>query len=81
MATRSASATAWVADRYGDVVWRPPPSFNAPMAEAATVTVCEDRDLVPRGELARQQIGISAVYVDRVVVQPSVPMQSWREAN
>lgn len=72
---------ASAADRYGNLTWEHPSSFNATMAGAATVTIAEVERLVPLGELTPGEIEIPGVFVDRVVVRPSVPMTWWTEAN
>ncbi len=72
---------AAAADRYGNLVWEHPSSFNATMAGAATVTIAEVERLVPLGELTPREIEVPGVRVDRVVVRPAVPMASWREAH
>ncbi|MDZ7729399.1 MAG: CoA-transferase [Dehalococcoidia bacterium] len=51
------------------------------MAGAATVTIAEVERLVEPGELGPADIEIPGALVDRVVVRPSVPMTSWREAH
>lgn len=72
---------ASAADRYGNLVWEHPSSFNATMAGAATVTIAEVERIVPLGELGPTEIEVPGVFVDRVVVRPSVPMASWKEAH
>jgi 3-oxoacid CoA-transferase A subunit len=70
---------AYRADRYGNLVYRGPSTFNATMAGAARVTIVEVEELVPLGTLEPQQIVTPGVYVQRVVVRPSTPSQSWQE--
>jgi 3-oxoadipate CoA-transferase, alpha subunit len=72
---------ASAADRYGNLTWEHPSSFNATMAGAATVTIAEVERIVPLGDLAPGEIEIPGVFVDRIVVRPSEPMRSWREAH
>ncbi|MGE3694433.1 MAG: CoA transferase subunit A [Dehalococcoidia bacterium] len=72
---------AAAADRYGNLVWEHPSSFNATMAGAATITIAEVDRLVDVGALGPSEIEVPGVLVDRVVVRPSVPMKSWREAH
>lgn len=72
---------AYAADRHGNLVWDHPSSFNATMAGAATVTIAEVDRLVPLGDLKPAEIEIPGAFVNRVVVRPSAPMTSWREAH
>ena len=67
------------ADRYGNLVYRGAPTFNATMAGAARVTIAEVDEIVPLGELTPEQIVTPGVYVQRVVVRPTEPATSWRE--
>jgi 3-oxoacid CoA-transferase A subunit len=67
------------ADRYGNLVYRGAPTFNATMAGAARVTIAEVDEIVPLGELEPEQIVTPGVYVQRVVLRPAVPAKSWRE--
>ena len=69
------------ADRYGNLVWEHPSSFNATMAGAATITIAEVDRLVDVGDLGPAEIEVPGVLVDRVVVRPPVPMKSWREEH
>lgn len=69
------------ADRLGNLVWDHPSSFNATMAGAATVTIAEVEEVVADGELRPGEIEVPGVFVDRIVVRPSTPMTSWREAH
>jgi 3-oxoacid CoA-transferase A subunit len=69
------------ADRYGNLTWEHPSSFNATMAGAATVTIAEVERVVPLGDLKPGEIEIPGVFVDRVVIRPPTPMTSWREAH
>jgi 3-oxoacid CoA-transferase A subunit len=70
---------AWKADRYGNLVFRGPRTFNETMAGAARVTIAEVDELVPLGDLAPDAIHTPGVYVQRVVVRPGVPPASWEE--
>lgn len=72
---------AAAADRFGNLAWDHPSSFNATMAGAATVTIAEVERLVPDGELGPAQIEVPGVFVNRVVVRPSTPMTHWTEAR
>ena len=71
---------AWKADRYGNLVFRGPRTFNETMAGAARVTVAEVDEIVPLGDLAPDRIQAPGVYVQRVVVRPSTPPATWEEA-
>lgn len=70
------------ADRFGNLVFHGPRSFNETMAGAATVTIAEVDEVVPLGTLEPDAIHVAGVYVQRVVVRPpdaaTVPV-SWRE--
>ena len=66
------------ADRYGNLVYRGPRTFNETMAGAARVTVAEVAEVVPLGELGPDAIHTPGVYVQRVVVRPSTPHDDWR---
>ena len=70
---------AWKADRYGNLVFRGPRTFNETMAGAARVTIAEVDEMVPLGDLAPDRIHTPGVYVQRVVVRPSTPPASWEE--
>ena len=72
---------AAAADRYGNLVWEHPSSFNATMAGAASVTIAEVDRLVDVGDLRPAEIEVPGVLVDRVVVRPAVPMKTWREEH
>jgi 3-oxoacid CoA-transferase A subunit len=69
------------ADRYGNLVYRGAPTFNATMAGAARVTIAEVDAIVPLGDLQPEHIVTPGVYVQRVVVRPTVPATSWREPH
>ncbi len=66
------------ADRYGNLVYRGPRTFNETMAGAARVTVAEVAEVVPLGDLGPDAIHTPGVYVQRVVVRPSTPHDDWR---
>ena len=66
------------ADRFGNLVFRGPRTFNQTMAGAAEVTVAEVEEVVPLGELGPDEIHTPGVYVQRVVVRPSTPHDDWR---
>ncbi len=68
---------AWKADRYGNLIYRGPRTFNETMAGAARVTVAEVDEVVPLGDLKPDQIHTAGVYVQRVVVRPSTPANDW----
>jgi 3-oxoadipate CoA-transferase alpha subunit len=67
------------ADRYGNLIYRGPSTFNATMAGAATVTIAEVDEVVPLGDLDPHRIVTPGVYVQRVVVRPRVPAASWEQ--
>ena len=66
------------ADRFGNLVYRGPRTFNETMAGAADVTVAEVREIVPLGDLGPDEIHTPGVYVQRVVVRPPTPHDDWR---
>ena len=66
------------ADRFGNLVYRGPRTFNETMAGAAGVTVAEVDEVVPLGDLGPDEIHTPGVYVQRVVVRPSMPHDDWR---
>ena len=68
---------AWKADRYGNLVFRGPRTFNETMAGAATITIAEVDEIVELGELQPDHIHTAGVYVQRVVLRPSTPVTSW----
>lgn len=68
---------AWKADRYGNLIFRGPRSFNETMAGAARITIAEVDEVVPLGDLKPEQIHTAGIYVQRVVVRPSAPVTSW----
>jgi len=70
---------ASAADRWGNLVYDQPPSFNHVMAGAATVTIAEVDHVVVLGDLRPEHITTSGVFVDRVVRVPARPMTSWKE--
>ena len=67
------------ADRFGNLIYRGPRTFNETMAGAAEVTIAEVEEVVPLGELAPDAIHTPGVYVQRVVVRPAAPRSDWRE--
>lgn len=71
---------ASAADRWGNLVYDQPPSFNHVMAGAATVTIAEVDHIVPLGDLLPEHITTAGVFVDRVVRVPAQPMSSWKES-
>lgn len=71
---------AWKADRYGNLVFRGPRTFNETMAGAARVTVAEVDEVVPLGDLAPDAIHTPGVYVQRIIVRPPIPPATWQEA-
>ncbi len=68
---------AWKADRYGNLIFRGPRTFNETMAGAARITIAEVDEVVPLGDLKPDQIHTAGVYVQRVVVRPAAPVTSW----
>lgn len=70
---------AYSADRYGNLAYRGPATFNATMAGAARITIAEVEAIVSLGELDPQRIGTPGVYVQRVVQRPKVPAASWEQ--
>jgi 3-oxoacid CoA-transferase subunit A len=70
---------AYQADRYGNLIFRGPRTFNQTMAGAATITIAEVDEVVPLGALGPDQIHTPGVYVQRVVVRPATPVSSWQD--
>ena len=70
---------AQAADRFGNLVYHGPRTFNQTMAGAATVTIAEVDEVVPLGALDGDAIHTPGVYVQRVVVRPRTPHASWQE--
>ena len=66
------------ADRFGNLVYRGPRTFNETMAGAAAVTIAEVDEVVPLGDLAPDAIHTPGIYVQRVVVRPSTPHDDWQ---
>ena len=63
---------AWKADTRGNLVFRRTAlNFNADMAKAGRVCVAEVEEIVEAGELDPDEIHVSGVYVDRLVLGPS----------
>lgn len=71
---------ATYADRWGNLFFDQPASFNHTMAGAATVTIVEVDEIVPLGELRPDQIKTPGVFIDRIVKRPLVPLTSWKDA-
>jgi 3-oxoacid CoA-transferase A subunit len=69
------------ADRYGNLAYRGPSSFNATMAGAARVTIAEVDEVMPLGSLDPHEVVTPGVYVQRVVQRPSIPATSWEDPN
>jgi 3-oxoacid CoA-transferase A subunit len=67
------------ADRYGNLVYRGAPTFNATMAGAARVTIAEVEQIVPLGDLQPEEIVTPGVYVTRVIERPRTPKSDWRD--
>jgi len=67
------------ADRYGNLTYRGPSSFNGTMAGAARVTIAEVDEVVPLGVLDPHAIVTPGVYVQRVLQRPAVPVASWEQ--
>ena len=67
------------ADRYGNLVYRGAPTFNATMAGAARITIAEVDEIVPLGDLRPEEIVTPGVYVQRVVERPREPRANWRD--
>ena len=67
------------ADRYGNLEYYGPGTFNQTMAGAARVTIAEVDEVVPLGELRAEDIDTPGVYVQRVVVRPAEPRRDWQE--
>jgi 3-oxoacid CoA-transferase A subunit len=67
------------ADRFGNLVYRGPRTFNQTMAGAARITIAEVDEVVALGELAPDAIHTPGVYVQRVVQRPLQPVASWEE--
>ncbi len=70
---------AYQADRYGNLIFRGPRTFNQTMAGAAAVTIAEVDEVVPVGALAPEQIHTPGAFVQRVVVRPPSPVTSWQD--
>ena len=70
---------AYAADRYGNLVYRGPSTFNATMAGAARVTIAEVEEIVPLGGLDPHHIVTPGVYVQRIVQRPAVRASSWEQ--
>lgn len=60
---------AWKADRHGNLVFKATArNFNPMMAMAAKVTLVEVEEIVEPGELAPDQVHVSGIFVQRVVL-------------
>lgn len=70
---------ARAADRWGNLVYDQPSSFNHTMAGAARVTIAEVAEIVPLGELGPAEIKTAGAFVDRVVLRPGTH-RAWTEA-
>ena len=66
------------ADRFGNLVYRGPRTYNETMAGAAGVTIAEVDEVAPLGALEPDAIHTPGVYVQRVVARPSGPRGDWR---
>lgn len=63
------------ADRLGNLVYRlAARNFNPLMATAADLVIAEVDEIVEPGELDPEHIGTPAVYVDRLVQCPALPV-------
>jgi 3-oxoacid CoA-transferase subunit A len=59
----------WKADRSGNVIYRKTArNFNAVMATAAKMVVCEVEEIVEDGMLDPDHIHTPSIYIDRIVV-------------
>jgi 3-oxoacid CoA-transferase A subunit len=68
-------------DRFGNLWMRGARTFNETMAGAATVTIAEVDEFVDAEELAPEAIHVPGVYVQRLVVRPSVAATRWEAAQ
>ena len=60
---------AWKADRWGNLVFRKTTrNFNPMMATAARVTIVEVEHLVEPGEIDPDQVHLSSIYVNRILL-------------
>lgn len=63
---------AWKADTRGNLIFRRTAlNFNADMAKAGKICVAEVEEIVEAGELDPDEIHLSGVFVDRLVLGPS----------
>ena len=67
------------ADRYGNLIYRGPGTFNQTMAGAAAVTIAEVDEIVSLGGLRPERIQTPGVYVQRVVRRPDAAVASWEQ--
>ena len=59
---------AWLADRWGNLVYREAGrNFNPVMATAAKLTICQTQRIAELGELAPEAIVTPGICVDRIV--------------
>lgn len=64
------------ADTYGNLVYRKAGrNFNPLMATAAKLVIAEVDEIVPAGQLDPETVGTPALYVDRLVRCPAVPVR------
>ena len=67
---------AWRADRYGNLQYRlAGRNFNPVMATAADLVIAEVEEIVEPGDIAPEQVGTPAIYVDRVVQCEPMPVR------
>lgn len=60
---------AWKADRHGNLVFKATArNFNPMMAMAAKVTIVEVEEIVEAGQLPPDQVHVSGIFVQRVVL-------------
>ena len=60
---------AWRGDTHGNLVFRKTArNFNPMMAMAGRVTIAEVEELVPAGELDPDEIHLSGIYVQRIIL-------------
>jgi 3-oxoacid CoA-transferase A subunit len=68
------------ADRWGNLVYHGTSrTFNATMAGAARMTIAEVDEVVEVGELDPECIVTPAPFVQRVVIRPDSPCESWED--
>uniref|UniRef100_A0A915BCI5 Succinyl-CoA:3-ketoacid-coenzyme A transferase n=3 Tax=Parascaris univalens TaxID=6257 RepID=A0A915BCI5_PARUN len=60
---------AWKADKLGNLIFRySAGNFNSPMCKAAKVTIIEAEEIVEAGEIPPNQVHVSSIYSDRLVL-------------